>query len=98
MTRVCSDDVLYIGWKLYGIASQLVPVGSYLTCANPFAALAVIDPLWPAVRSLMTTRTPWLVSAKETFRRSPEFMKRSLWGSGVKVVSVESTGFAGACE
>src|SRR4051794_40957444 len=29
--------------------------------------------------------------------RSPEFMKRSFCGSGVKVVRVESRGFAGAC-
>src|SRR3954451_8646019 len=32
-----------------------------------------------------------------TFSRSPEFMKRSFFGSGVKMVSVESIGFAGAC-
>src|SRR6266700_6072715 len=25
ITRVFSEDVLYIGWKLYGIAVQLVP-------------------------------------------------------------------------
>src|ERR1700730_12175541 len=30
ITRVCSDEVLYIGWKSYGIAVQLVPgFGSY---------------------------------------------------------------------
>src|SRR5579883_2542572 len=29
--------------------------------------------------------------------RSPEFIKRSLAGSGVKVASVDSTGLTGAC-
>ena len=45
VTRVFVDDVLYIGWKLYGIALQDVPVGSNLTCAKPLALLAVMDPL-----------------------------------------------------
>jgi hypothetical protein len=40
-----------MGWKAYGIASQLVPVGSYLICANPLLGLAVIDPDWPVVMS-----------------------------------------------
>src|SRR5882757_10933864 len=35
MTRVCSDDVEYIGWKLYGMLTQLLPAGSYLTWPNP---------------------------------------------------------------
>src|SRR6516162_6291226 len=50
-TRVCSDDVEYIGWKSYGVLTQLVPVGSYCTWPNPLAALAVIDPVSPLVRS-----------------------------------------------
>ena len=44
ITRVCGEEVLYIGWKSYGIAWQLVPVGSYLIWAKPLAALAVIEP------------------------------------------------------
>src|SRR5256712_8312784 len=80
------------------MASQLVPVGSYRTCAKPLSGLALIDPVARAVTSLMTTRTPFEVSANETFSRSPELMNRSLFGSGVKVVSVESTGLAGACD
>src|SRR5580700_3792764 len=96
MTRVCSEEVLYIGWKLYGRAVQLVPVGSYLTWAKPLAAPAVIVPVCPLVRSLMATRNPPGVSLNPTCRRSPELMNRSLAGSGVNVVSVESTGLAGA--
>src|SRR5579859_1511704 len=96
VTRVFVDDVLYIGWKLYGMAWQDVPLGSNFTCANPLALLAVIDPLWPVVRSLMTTRRPFGVSPKETFRWSPGFMNRSLVGLGVNVPPiVDCSGFAG---
>src|SRR5437588_481960 len=35
ITRVCSDEVLYIGWNAYGIALQLFPAGAYLNCAHP---------------------------------------------------------------
>ena len=45
VTRVFVDDVLYIGWKLYGMALQDVPLGSNPTCAKPLALLAVMDPL-----------------------------------------------------
>src|SRR5260370_35450117 len=96
MTRVCSDEVEYIGWKLYGILVQLVPVGSNLTWPNPLAALAVMDPVCPLVRSLMTARNPFGGSRGDTFRLSPDFMNRSLAGSGVNVAGVASTGFAGA--
>ena len=44
VTRVCVADVLYMGWKLYGMAVHDVPLGSNLTCANPLALLAVIEP------------------------------------------------------
>src|SRR5579872_586198 len=96
MTRVCSEAVEYIGWKSYGCLKQLVPVGSYWTWANPLAALAVIDPDSPVLRSLMAARSPFPVSLSDTFRLSPEFMNRSLAGSGVNVAVVESTGFGGA--
>src|SRR5215471_7494113 len=75
---------------------QLVPVGSYWTWPNPLAALAVMDPVCPLVRSLMTVCSPFGVSRSDTLRLSPEFMNRSLFGSGVNVATVESTGFAGA--
>src|SRR6266581_6442850 len=96
MTRVCSDEVEYIGWKLYGMLTQLVPVGSYWTWPNPLAALAVIAPVCPLVRSLMTACNPFGVSWSDTFRLSPEFMNRSFFRSGVNVAVVESTGFAAA--
>src|SRR5215472_2748385 len=96
MTRVCSDEVEYIGWKSYGMLTQLVPVGANCTWPNPLAALAVIDPVCPLVRSLMTACKPCGVSRRDTFRLSPEFMNRSFFGSGVSVAVVESTGFAGA--
>src|SRR5262252_2837272 len=76
--------------------TQLVPVGSYWTCPNPLAALAVIDPLCPVVWSLMTACNPFGVSRMDTFRLSPEFMNRSFCGSGVNVAVVACTGFAGA--
>src|SRR5258708_1944399 len=98
MTRVCSDEVEYIGWKLYGMLVQLVPVGSYWTWPNPLAALAVMDPVCPLVRSWMTASSPFGVSWRDTLRLSPDFMNRSLARFGVNVAVVESTGFAGAVE
>jgi len=40
--------------------------------------LAVIEPCWPVVRSLMTTLKPAAVSFIWTVSTSPEFMNRSL--------------------
>src|SRR5215831_12497480 len=94
VTRVFVDDVLYIGWKLYGIGWHVVPLGSHFTMANPLDLLAVIDPLWPVLRSLIVTFSPFGVSPKFTFRWSPWFMNRS-WGPGVNVPSVDCRGFAG---
>src|SRR5215475_6411703 len=65
MTRVCSDEVEYIGWKSYGMLTQLVPVGSYLTWPNPLAVLAVMDPLCPLVKSLITACNPFAVSCRD---------------------------------
>src|SRR5580692_5884003 len=96
MTRVCSEEVEYIGWKSYGIFTQLVPVGSYWTWPNPLAAHAVMDPDSPLVWSRMTACSPLDVSWSETLRLSPDFMSRSFFGSGVNVAVVDSTGFAGA--
>jgi hypothetical protein len=66
VTLVCVVDVLYIGWKLYGMAVQPDPLGSNFTCANPFAALAVMDPDRPAVRSSIDTFRPLEVSLSPT--------------------------------
>src|SRR5713101_7675853 len=96
MTRVCSEEVEYIGWKLYGMLTQLVPVGAYWTWPNPLAAPAVMDPVCPLVTSLMTACNPFGVSWSDTVRLSPEFMNRSFFRSGVNVAVVESTGFAAA--
>ena len=61
-TRVCSLDVEYIGWNAYGLCEHDAGSGSKLTCANPFATLAVIDPIWPVERSWMTVTRPAEVS------------------------------------
>src|SRR3974390_3071249 len=55
-----------------------------------------MDPVAPVVRSLMVARSPFGVSPRETLRLSPEFMNRSLAGSGVNVAVVDSPGLAGA--
>src|SRR5215467_240848 len=44
VTRVFVVDVLYMGWKLYGMLMQDDPLGSNFTCPKPLALLAVIDP------------------------------------------------------
>src|SRR5215469_15537098 len=92
MTRVCSEEVEYIGWKSYGWLTQLVPVGAYCTWPKPLAALAVMDPVAPVVRSLMTARSPCWVSPMDTLMLSPEFISRSRFRSGVNVAVVDSTG------
>src|SRR6266704_2758200 len=55
-----------------------------------------MDPVCPVFRSWMTARSPCGVSPMDTLMLSPEFMNRSLAGSGVNVASVDCTGFAGA--
>src|SRR5438552_2187155 len=97
VTRVFGDDVLYMGWKLYGMFLQDVPLGSNLTCPNPFALLAVMDPVPPVVRSCRVTFRPFGVSVNDVRTRSPEFMNRSL-ELGVNVARVEFSGLAGACD
>src|SRR5215469_3071528 len=78
---------------------QLVDgAGANWTSPNPLAALAVIEPAWPVVRSRITTCNPLPVSPIATVRVSPEFMNKSLAGSGVTVARDLSTGFAGAWE
>jgi hypothetical protein len=48
---VSSLDVEYIGWKSHGVSVQVDAAGSKLTALKPLAALAVIEPDWPVVRS-----------------------------------------------
>src|SRR6266566_5696966 len=98
MTRVCSDEVLYIGWKSYGMLLQPVPVGAYCTWPNELAALAVMEPLWWVVRSLTVATRPWRLSWRLTMSLSPEFMNRALVGSGVPDLTKSNwTGLAGPC-
>src|SRR6516165_3649896 len=96
MTRVCSEEVAYIGWKSYGRLTQLVPVGANWTWPKPLSALAVMDPVAPVVRSLMVARSPCRVSPMDTLMLSPEFISRSRFRSGVNVAVVDCTGLAGA--
>ena len=86
------------GGRRRGSPSQLVPVGSYLIWREPVGRAGrhrtglvggqVVDLCLHAV-----ARCRGCVSCS----RSPEFMNRSCFGSGVKVARVESSGFAGAC-
>src|SRR5215469_3637000 len=96
-TRVFSLEVEYIGWKLVGMFTHdLEGFGANWTSPKPLAALAVMDPVWPVVRSLMRTWNPSAVSPIATERLSPECMNRSCVLSGVRCASVASTGLAGA--
>jgi hypothetical protein len=76
----------------------------YRTWLNPLAIEAVIEPCWPVLRSVMSTRNPAGVSCMWTWIRSPGFMSRSLCTSGftalrsgLSKVPVNS-GLAGAWE
>src|SRR5262249_57479275 len=57
-TLVLSLEVEYIGWKSHGTSLHVDPFGAYWIAPNPFAALAIIDPDWPAVRSSITPSNP----------------------------------------
>src|SRR6266568_2534543 len=70
------------------------PLGSNTTLPNPLALLAVIDPVVCLVESLITTRSPLAVSNSRTLMLSPEFIRKSRAGSGVKCSGC--CGFAGA--
>src|SRR2546421_405908 len=72
-----------------------VPVGANSTWPRPWGAVDVIEPLWPVVRSLMPICKPLGVSCIVTASSSPEFMKRSADGLGVKVWMVALTGLGG---
>ena len=60
---VCAPQVeprgtaeLYIGWNAYGATWHVLALGWNRMCPKPLAMLAVIEPCWPVVRSLMSTR------------------------------------------
>src|SRR5581483_5859107 len=60
--RVALVDVENSGWNVYGASLQVFEFGWKSTCLNPLAALAVIEPVWPVVRSFTTTLNPSGVS------------------------------------
>ena len=68
-----------------------------MTCANPLATLAVIEPDCPVVRSWISVTRPSAESWIEMSSWSPAFMNRSVLGFGVNESSVRSSGAAGAC-
>src|SRR4029453_9645753 len=76
---------------------QVAEAGSYRICAKPLAALAVIDPVLPVVRSWTITVRPADPSWISRASLSPEFMNRSVAGSGGKDAVVKSSGPGGAC-
>src|SRR5438477_10124930 len=96
-TRVCSELVLYSGWKSYGRFLQTEPFGSYWTWPKPFAALATMKPDWPVVWSFSSIRSPCAVSRMVTTIRSPGLSKRSVAGLGVEGRTVRVPGLGGAC-
>ena len=78
--------------------------GWYRMWPNPLASEAVIEPLWPVVRSNMSTRNPAGVSCMWIRIRSPGFMNRSFASFGLTAskfgfVNVPvNSGLAGACD
>src|SRR5215469_12161616 len=95
-TRVSGEEVLYIGWKSYGVTVQDVPVGANWIWPKLFAAEAVMKPLWPVVRSLRSVRSPCAVSDIVIWTRSPGPMNRSRAGSGAPdVFGSKSRGLGG---
>src|SRR5262249_13957375 len=98
-TFVCVVDVEYIGWKSYGSALHSFDgFGAYFTCPKPFAALAVIEPFWPVVRSSTSTRKPCAVSCIVTLKWSPWFRNSTLFGSGrPDFTKSKCTGSGGPC-
>jgi hypothetical protein len=55
---VCWLEVAYIGCQAYGASLHVLAVGWNSGCANPFATLAVVDPLCPVVRSTIELTSP----------------------------------------
>ena len=69
---MCSLEVAYIGRNVYGDWMHVVEVGSKRIWAKPFAALAVIEPVWPVVRSWTITVRPAAPSWMSIVSWSPE--------------------------
>jgi hypothetical protein len=80
--------VAYIGRNVYGASWQVADAGSYRMWANPFAALAVMDPVCPVVRSWTIVVRPAAPSWMSIVMSSPGFMNRSVVSSGVNEAPV----------
>jgi hypothetical protein len=66
-----------------------------LTVAKPLAALAVIEPDWPLVRSLSPTCSPLFVSWMSMVTASPGCIINTLLGEGSNVPCVAPSGEGG---
>jgi len=77
-------EVLYIGWKSYGIFWQVVPLGSKLHLPKVLAALAVMNPCWRS-RAFNNVNAQAMggIRHDKLPGGSPEFLKRSCCGFGV---------------
>ena len=82
---VCADHVLprglavsYSGWNAYGASRHVDDFGVYRMWPNPFATDAVIEPVFPEVRSARSMRKPATVSCMWMRMASPGFISRSL--------------------
>ena len=73
-----------------------MPFGSYSTWRNPFATLAVIEPVSPVVTSWITTWKPAGVSCMSRTIVSPGPMKRSFDGSTVDAANGEVKSVSGS--
>src|SRR5262249_47534559 len=94
--RVSSLDVEYIGWNAYGVCVHVASAGRKFVCANPFATLAGLGPLWWVERSLTVVTSPSGESWIDTRSESPPFMNRSFDASGVNDARVAVSGPGGA--
>src|SRR5579864_4738553 len=87
-TRVCSLEVLYIGWNANGSDEHLVAVGWKRMWAKPLLGPADIEPTSTVSRSFTIVSRPSLESRKVTSSVSPELKNATLSGSGVNVGDV----------
>ena len=69
-TPFCCFAVLYSAWNVCGVPEQ----SEMLVFMKPFAALAVMYPVWPVVRSRTVVVNPCGGSEMETSSVSPELI------------------------
>src|SRR5215471_828618 len=94
--------VEYSGWNAYGASLQVFECGVYRMWPNPLATDAVIEPLWPLVRSVRLIWSPARVSCMWMRIWSPGLISRSLARLGLTALKFGcvrvpvNSGFAGA--